>query len=305
MAHRTSARQHSAEAWASIADYAFRKPKWSHGASFKFCFSSVAEFAKHFGKSPELLGVEQIREYQLYLVKERCVSLPSYIQAVCALRFLYSNTLHLPVSIDRIPLPRYERKLPVILSPAEVKLLLETPKNLSHRAMLTTMYAAGPRISEVAKLKVADIDTTRNVIWIRGGKGRKDRQVLLPPRLLELLRVYLRWKQPQEWLFPGRVPGQPICSNSIFLACQKAVRKAGIVKPVHPHSLRHAFATHLLEAGVNLRTIQILLGHSKLETTARYLHVTDTAVRSTTSPLELLDPLDIVQAARTFHLSDE
>jgi integrase/recombinase XerD len=266
---------------------------------------SVAEFAKHFGKSPELLGSEQIREYQLYLIKEKGVSLPSYIQAVCALRFLYSNTLHLPVSVDRIPLPRYEKKLPVILSPAEVKLLLETPKNLSHRAMLTTMYAAGPRISEVAKLKVADIDISRNVIWIRGGKGRKDRQVLLPPRLLELLRVYFRWKKPKEWLFPGGIPGQPICSNSIFRACQNAVRNAGIVKPVHPHSLRHAFATHLLDAGVNLRTIQILLGHSKLETTARYLHVTDTAVRSTTSPLELLDPLDIVQAASTFHLSDE
>ena len=266
---------------------------------------NVAEFAKHFGKSPELLGSEQIREYQLYSIKEKGVSLPSYIQAVCALRFLYSNTLHRPVSVDRIPLPRYERKLPVILSPAEVKLLLETPKNLSHRAMLTTMYAAGPRISEVAKLKVADIDTSRNVIWIRGGKGRKDRQVLLPPRLLELLLAYFRWKKPQEWLFPGEVAGQPICSNSIFRACQKAVRDAGIVKPVHPHSLRHAFATHLLDAGVNLRTIQILLGHSKLETTARYLHVTDTAVRSTTSPLELLDPLDIVQAATTFHLSDE
>ncbi len=266
---------------------------------------SVAEFAKHFGKSPELLGAEQIREYQLYLVKEKGVSLPSYIQAVCALRFLYSNTLHLPVSIDRIPLPRYERKLPVILSPAEVKLLLETPKNLSHRTMLTTMYAAGPRISEVAKLKVADIDSSRNVIWIRGGKGRKDRQTLLPPRLLQLLRAYLGWKQPKEWLFPGEKPGQPISCKSIFLACKKATKQAGISKPVHPHSLRHAFATHLLDAGVNLRCIQILLGHSKLETTARYLHVTDTAVRSTTSPLELLDPLDIVQAATSFHLSDE
>ena len=191
----------------------------------------VAEFAKHFGKSPELLGSEQIREYQLYLIKEKGVSLPSYIQAVCALRFLYSNTLHLPVSIDRIPLPRYEKKLPVILSPAEVKLLLETPKNLSHRAMLTTMYAAGPRISEVAKLKVADIDSKRNVIWIRGGKGRKDRQVLLPPRLLELLRAYFRWKKPTEWLFPGQKAGRkPISCGSIFRACQKAARKAGIVQ---------------------------------------------------------------------------
>lgn len=260
----------------------------------------VAEFAKHFGKSPELLGSEQIREYQLYMVKEKGVSLSSYIQAVCALRFLYSNTLHLAVSVDRIPLPRYEKKLPVILSPAEVKLLLEAPKNLAYRAMLTTMYAAGPRVSEVARLKVADIDSSRNVIWIRGGKGRKDRQTLLPPRLLELLRVYYRWKRPKEWLFPGEKPGQPITSKSIFLACKKAAEDAGISKSIHPHSLRHAFATHLLDAGVNLRCIQILLGHAKLETTARYLHVSDTAVRSTTSPLELLDPLDIVQAASTF-----
>lgn len=266
---------------------------------------SVAEFAKHFDKSPDLLGSEQIREYQLYLIKEKGVSLSSYIQAVCGLRFLYSNTLHLSVSVDCIPLPRYEKKLPVIMSPAEVKLLLETPKNLAHRAILTTMYAAGPRISEVAKLKVADIDSSRNAIWIRGGKGRKDRQSLLSPRLLELLRAYFRWKQPTEWLFPGQKPGQPISCGSIFRACQKAARKAGIAKAVHPHSLRHAFATHLLDAGVNLRTIQILLGHANLETTARYLHVSDTAVRSTTSPLELLDPLDIVQAATTFQLTDE
>lgn len=266
---------------------------------------SVAEFAKHFDKSPDLLGSEQIREYQLYLIKEKGVSLSSYIQAVCGLRFLYSNTLHLSVSLDRIPLPRYEKKLPVIMSPAEVKLLLETPKNLAHRAILTTMYAAGPRISEVAKLKVADIDSSRNVIWIRGGKGRKDRQSLLSPRLLELLRAYFRWKQPTEWLFPGQKPGQPISCGSIFGACQGAARKAGIAKAVHPHSLRHAFATHLLDAGVNLRTIQILLGHANLETTARYLHVSDTAVRSTTSPLELLDPLDMVQAATTFQLTDE
>ena len=261
---------------------------------------SVAEFAKHFGKSPDLLGAEQIREYQLYL-KEKGVSLSTYIQAVCALRFLYSNTLHLAVGIERIPLPRYEKKLPVILSPAEVKRLLEVPKNLAHRTMLTTMYAAGTRVSETAKLKVSDIDSGRGMIWVRGGKGHKDRQSLLPPKLLELLRTYYRWRRPKDWLFPGEKPGQPICSNSIFRACLKAAHDADITKAVHPHSLRHAFATHLLEAGVDLRTIQILLGHSKLETTARYLHVADTAVRATVSPLELLDPLDIIQTAGTFH----
>jgi integrase/recombinase XerD len=261
---------------------------------------SVAEFAKHFGKSPELLGAEHIREYQLHLIKEKGVSLSVYIQTVCGLRFLYTNTLHLQIGIERIPLPRYEKKLPVILSPEEVKSMLAAPKNLQYRTILTTMYASGPRVSEVANLKVADIDSGRGVIWIRGGKGNKDRQALLPPKLLELLRVYWRWKRPKEWLFPGGKPGHPITTKSIFRACQNAALDAGISKAVHPHSLRHAFATHLLEAGVNLRSIQILLGHAKLETTARYLHVADTAVRSTTSPLELLDPLDIVQAAGTF-----
>ena len=186
------------------------------------------------------------------------------------------------------------------MSPDEVKRILAASKNLEHQAILSTMYASGPRVSEVANLKVADIDSSRGVIWIRGGKGHKDRQTLLPPKLLEMLREYWRWKRPKEWLFPGGKPGQPISRESIFTACKKAAQDAGISKSVHPHSLRHAFATHLLEAGVNLRAIQLLLGHSKLETTARYLHVADTAVRATTSPLELLDPLDTVQAASKF-----
>src|SRR5260370_2481508 len=169
----------------------------------------VAEFAKHFGKSPELLGPEEIREYQLYLIKDKTVSLSAYIQTVCGLRFLYSNTLHRSVSIDRIPLPRHEKKLPVILSPAEVQRLLTTPKNLSHRTILTTMYAAGPRVSEIATLKPSDIDSGRGVSWIRAGKGRKDRQTLLPPKLLELLRIYFRWKRPKERLSPRAKPPTP------------------------------------------------------------------------------------------------
>jgi integrase/recombinase XerD len=261
---------------------------------------AVADFAKHFGKSPDQLGAEQIREYQLFLIKEKGVALPTYIQIVSGLRFLYTNTLHRQIGIERIPFPRSEKKLPIILSREEVKALLEAPKNLRHRTILTTMYAAGPRISEVTHLKVSDIDSSRNAIWIRGGKGRKDRQTLLPPKLLELLRCYWRWKRPKDWLFPGEKPGRPITCNAIVLACKKAAEAAGISKAIHPHSLRHAFATHLLEAGVNLRNIQILLGHAKLETTARYLHVADTAVRSTISPLELLDPLDIGKAASTF-----
>jgi site-specific recombinase XerD len=260
---------------------------------------SVAEFAQHFNKPPDQLGPEDIRSWQLFLLNEKRVKLSTYIQAVCALRFFYQNTLHQRIEIDRIPLPRYEKKLPVILSKAEVKALLETPKNLKHRAMLATMYAAGLRVSEVARLKVSDLDRERRVIWVRGGKGHKDRQVMLAEPLRELLAAYWRWKRPTNWLFPGRNPDCPIATNSVFQACTKAARKAGISKPIHPHSLRHAFATHLLDEGVNLLVIQALLGHAHLKTTARYLHLSDSAIRSTRSPLEMLGSLDLVRAANT------
>jgi integrase/recombinase XerD len=255
---------------------------------------AVAEFARHFGKPPDELGAEHIRRYQLFLVKEKKVSLPTYIQMVCALRFFYTHTLNRTVAIDRIPFPRRERKLPLILSRDEVKALLEAPRNLRHRTLLAIMYASGLRVSEVARLRVTDIDSARNVLWVRRGKGRKDRQALLPAKLRELLRCYWRSQRPSDWLFPGADPSQPISSKAIFLACREAAYRAGIAKTVHPHSLRHAFATHLLEAGVDLRTIQILLGHANLATTARYLQVADVAVRSTSSPLESLESLRII-----------
>jgi site-specific recombinase XerD len=214
---------------------------------------------------------------------------------VCGLRFFYRNTLNRPVEIERIPLPRYEKKLPVILSKAEVKALLEAPKNLGHRAILATMYGAGLRVSEAINLKVHDIDGGRKVIWIRDGKGHKDRQTILSDPLREVLAAYWRWKRPTDWLFPGAKRGCPLTRETVFDTCRKAARRAGINKPVHPHSLRHAFATHLLDDGVNLLVIQILLGHSNLKTTARYLHVSDTAVRSTRSPLEMLGSLDLIQ----------
>jgi integrase/recombinase XerD len=260
---------------------------------------SVADFAKHFDKPPDQLGSEEIRSWQLFLLNEKRVKLSTYIQAVCALRFFYQNTLHRRIEIDRIPLPRYEKKLPVILSKAEVKALLEAPQNLKHRAMLATMYGAGLRISEVTSLKVSDLDRGRRVIWVRGGKGHKDRQVMLAEPLRDLLAAYWRWKRPTDWLFPGRNPDRPIATNSVFRACEKAAQKAGITKPIHPHSLRHAFATHLLDEGVNLLVIQALLGHAHLKTTARYLHLSDSAVRSTKSPLEMLGSLDLVRAANT------
>jgi integrase/recombinase XerD len=255
---------------------------------------AIKEFARYFGKSPDQLGAEHIRRYQLFLTKEKKVSTSTYVLMVCALRFFYTHTLHRKVAIERIPFPRRERKLPLILSRDEVKAVLEAPLDLRHRTMLAILYAAGLRVSEVTRLKVADIDSARNVLWVRSGKGRKDRQGLLPPKLRELLRCYWRSRRPTDWLFPGARPSQPISVKVIFMACRKAGRAAGIAKSVHPHLLRHAFATHLLEAGTNLRTIQILLGHANLETTARYLQVADVNVRGTTSPLESLESLRLL-----------
>lgn len=250
---------------------------------------SVSEFAKHFHKPPDQLGPEQIRQYQLFLIKEKQASQSTCVQLVCALRFFYTQTLHRKIEIERIPYPRRERKLPLILSREEVKALLDAARTLRHRALLATLYGGGLRVSEVTQLKVADVDARRSALWVRQGKGRKDRQTLLSPKLLELLRAYWRTERPTEWLFPNASRVQPISPKAAFLACRGAAQSAGIAKPVHPHSLRHAFATHLLESGTNLRTIQILLGHANLETTARYLHVADLSVRSTVSPLDSLD----------------
>ena len=256
----------------------------------------IAEFAQHFGKPPDRLSAEHIRQYQLFLIKEKKVSRPTFIQVVCALRFFYTHTLNRKVSMERIPFPRRERKLPLILS-EEVKALLDAPGNLRHRTLLAILYGCGLRVSEVTQLKVSDIDSARNVVRVCHGKGGKDRQTLLPAKLLELLRCYWRKQRPNDWLFPSADSTRPISPKAVFLACRTAAQRAGISKPVHPHSLRHAFATHLLEAGVNLRTIQILLGHANLETTARYLHVADVAVRTTASPLDSLD-LDLIPAVR-------
>ena len=257
--------------------------------TIRLYLSSVAEFAKHFRKSPDQLGPEHIRQYQLFLIKEKQACQSTFVQLVCALRFLYTHTLNRKIEIERIPFPRRQRKLPLILSREEVKALLEAPGKLRDRAVLAVLYGSGLRVAEATQLKPRDIDTRRNVLWVRQGKGRRDRQTLLPAKLLELLRRYWRAERPGEWLFPATDRTRPIPPKTIYLACRHAARAAGISKPVHPHSLRHAFATHLLEAGTNLRTIQILLGHANLETTARYLHVADVAVRSTASPLDSLD----------------
>ena len=255
---------------------------------------AIREFSRHFGKPPDQLGAEHIRRYQLFLTREKKVSTSTYVLMVCALRFFYTHTLRRKVAVERIPFPRRERKLPLILSRDEVRALLEAPSDLRHRAMLAILYGSGLRVSEVARLKVADIDSARNVLWVRSGKGRKDRQALLPPKLRELLRCYWRSRRPTDWLFPGSRPDQPVSVKTIYTACRNAAHSARITKSAHPHSLRHAFATHLLEAGVNLCTIQALLGHANLTTTARYLQVADVNVRGTTSPLESLESLRLI-----------
>ncbi len=249
----------------------------------------VAQFAKHFSKSPELLGPEEIRAYQVYLINQKKASWSVLDQNVYALRFLYRVTLGKEWAIRHIPGPKKPFILPVILSPDEVSRFFDHIYNLKHRAILMTAYAGGLRVSEVTSLRVGDIDSHRMVIRIQQGKGRKDRYVMLSPNLLDLLRAYWKVARPTYWLFPGRYPNRPLHPRSLHYVCVKATQAAGLNKRVTVRALRHCFATHLLEAGANIRVIQILLGHRSLRTTSRYTHISAETLRSTSSPLDLLD----------------
>jgi site-specific recombinase XerD len=249
----------------------------------------VSLFARHFHKSPEELGPEEIRSYQVYLTTEKKLSPGSILIAVAALRFLYKVSLKRDWPFDdAIPAPKKPQKLPIVLSPEEVLHFLQCVASMKHRAILTTCYAAGLRISEAVRLKPNDIDSRRMVIRVEQGKGQKDRYVMLSPKLLETLRTYWRAARPKEWLFVGGIPGQPIDRSAVEQVCQKARQLSGIRKPISPHSMRHAFAVHLLESGTDVRTIQLLLGHRSLATTARYLRIATSKVCSTSSPLDLL-----------------
>jgi len=248
----------------------------------------VGAFAKHFGRSPATLGPEEIRAWQLHLVEVRQLARSSLVTATAALRFLYTVTLKRDWAVDDIVMSKKPRTLPVILSREEVTIFLESIRSFKHRTILMAAYAGGLRISEVTRLKVSDIDSQRMVLRVEQGKGQVDRYVMLSPRLLEILRTYWQAGRPQHWLFPGRFPDQSIDPATIRLACQQARRRAGISKPVTPHSLRHAFATHLLESGTDVRTIQLLLGHRSLATTSRYLKVATSTICATTSPFDLL-----------------
>jgi site-specific recombinase XerD len=249
----------------------------------------VARFARHFGKSPELLGPEDVRAYLLHLIEQRRPSWSYYNQIVQALRFLYKVTLGRDWALAYIAYPKQPKRLPVVLSPAEVARFFAAVDRLKDRALLMTAYAAGLRISEVAALRVEDIDSRRMVIRVRQGKGRKDRYVMLSPRLLDPLRRYWKAARPRTWLFPGQTPDRPISIRTVTRTCRRALQAAGLEKRVTIHTLRHSFATHLLEAGTDLRTIQVLLGHASPRTTAVYTHVSPAAVRATISPLDRLD----------------
>ena len=250
---------------------------------------NVARFARHFGRSPAALGPEEIRTYQLYLIRERKLAPSSLEIAVCALRFLYKVTLKHSWSFhDVIPAPKKPRPLPAVLSPDEVVHFLTCVTGLAPRTILTTCYAAGLRISEAVHLRPAEIDSRRMVIRVEHGKGELDRYVMLSPKLLTMLRDWWRRRRPTPWLCPGDDPAHPITSHAVREACQRAHRRSRIPKPITPHSMRHAFAVPLLEAGTDIRTIQLLLGHRRLETTARYLRLATITVCATTSPLEWL-----------------
>lgn len=247
-------------------------------------------FVRHFMRPPDELTAEHVKEYQLFLTKEKQVSWSTFNVHVCAIRFFYREVLRVEWDVEHIPYQKRGRRLPVVLSCEEVRALLDVTTNLKHRTLLMVIYSAGLRPSEAVHLQLADIDSGRMMIRVDQGKGRKDRYVMLSERLLLTLRRYWREYQPTLWLFPGQDPSCPLTRGSLEKLFTRAKKKAGIQKPVTPHSLRHSFATHLLERGVNIRVIQRLLGHRSLRSTEIYTHVAETYVRDTKSPLDDLLP---------------
>jgi site-specific recombinase XerD len=265
---------------------------------------AVEDFARYFGRAPYRLGPDHIRQYQAHLFRDRKLLAGTIQIKTAALRFLFVKTLKRPYLHEHIPFPKRPRPLPTVLSPEEVERLIASAKNLMHRAMLMTLYATGLRRSELCQLKVTDIDSQRMVIRVRQGKGARDRDVLLSPKLLETLREYWRWMKPKTYLFPGLVKGWradvPITPKVVGMAVEEARKRAGIQKRVTAHTLRHSFATNMLEAGADLRTIQILLGHRDLADTAIYLHLSRRHLQAVASPIEAIavSDLDTVKRSR-------
>jgi site-specific recombinase XerD len=264
----------------------------------------VTAFARHFGKSPDQLGPNELRSYQAYLLQERKVTPGTAVNCVAALRFFFIKTLKRHQYREFLPYPKDRRRLPTVLSPEEVSRLINAAGTLFRRTLLMTLYGTGMRRSELAHRKVGDIDSQRMIIRVVAGKGGKDRDLPLSPALLETLREYWRWRKPKLYLFPTRTLGrrldQPISDKTVWIACSEAARRAGISKRVTPHTLRHSWATHLLEAGTDLRTIQVLLGHGDLETTAQYLHLSQRHLQTVVNPLDGLSLSDTQNICRSF-----
>jgi integrase/recombinase XerD len=248
---------------------------------------AVAKFARHFNRSPDRLGLAEIRAYQIHLTTTG-ISWAGFNVAVCALRFFYGVTLGRTAIVERIPYARKRRQLPVILSADEVARFFAAVPSLKHRTALMAAYAAGLRVSEVVRLTIADIDSRRMLIRVEQGKGGSDRYLMLSPQLLIVLRTYWREARPVHWLFPGQDESRPLDASVLQWACRNARKAARLGKPVTVHTLRHSFATHLLEAGTDIRIIQVLLGHRDLSTTARYTQVAATTIANTVSPFDRL-----------------
>jgi integrase/recombinase XerD len=255
---------------------------------------AVEEFARFYHRPPDQLGPEQIREYQAHLFTDRKLDANSVAQHLSALRFFFIKTLRRNWSVEETPFPKRPIRLPDVLSREEVQRLIESADGPLHRIWLLTLYATGLRREELVQLKVSDIDSARMLIHVHQGKGNQDRDIMLSPKLLEELREYCRRAsfKPKTYLFPGggraHATDVPMSAKCLFHAIQHAAQRAGIKKHVHPHTLRHCFATHLLESGTDLRTIQLLLGHADLKTTSRYLHMSELYLRATASPLDSL-----------------
>jgi len=252
---------------------------------------AVEDFAHYFHKSPDKLGQEHLRQYHLHLLNDCKLTVETIAGRISAIRFFFVKVLHRPYRQMDLIYPKRPERLPVILSEEEVARLIESACSSYHRVILMTLYATGLRREELSRLKLTDVDSQRMVIHVRQGKGNKDRDVTLSPRLLEVLRAYWRWRKPKIYLFPSLLrtrPEQPISSKTVWYAVREAARRAGIQKKVYPHLLRHSWATHLLERGTDLKTIQVLLGHVDLEATTIYLHLSQRHLQAVNNPIETL-----------------
>ena len=260
---------------------------------------ALREFAAYFKRPPDQLGPEHIREFQLHLIRDRKLAVNTGKQRMAAVQFFFIKTLKPAYLKEEFPYPKTPRRLPAVLSQEEVPRLIDSAANLSHRAILMTLYSTGLRRAELVRLKVSDIDSQRMVIHVHQGKGSKDRDVPLSPKLLETLREYWRDAKPKTFLFPGYGGDVPLTTKAVWHACHGAIERAGIQKKISPHSLRHSYATHLLESGADLRTIQLLLGHADIKHTIVYLHLSQRHLHAASNPLDSLTLSDAAGVPRS------